>query len=273
MFHCFFLHIQDEWSREQLEFFLLRGWEDWLIVLVYCSLAFLFDSLLFSSLSTSSVPSLSFRFLAAWYQVWLIILCRIHSDLVSYGLWSSYLFVFTWELLPALFSSENRWSLFPAFSFLKKKSPILYFSPYLFVEICGADGCNYCLVLCCSSVQWSCPCCEPSVSVSDLFPFRNSAECHLFVLVWGSLLWGDLMECPLCSMCSSPGASMWSAGHVHSLQHPLIPAAVVCWCDLALWTRIAPCAPWQCDLCGSLSSPRCVSEKVLDESCWVDLSL
>lgn len=177
------------------------------------------------------------------------------------------------ELLLALFSSENWWSLFPAFSFLKKRSPILYFSPAVFVEICGADRCNYCLVLCCSSVQWSRPCREPSVSVSDPSPFPTRAECRLFVLVWGSLLWGDLMECPLCSMWSSPGASTWSAGRVHSLQHPLITAAVVCCCDLAPWTGIAPCASWQCDLCGSLSSPRCVSVKVLDESCCVDLSM
>lgn len=63
----------------------------------YCSLVFLFYSLLCSSPSTSSVPSLSFRSLAAWYQVWLILLHKIHSDLGSYDLWSSYLFLFTWE--------------------------------------------------------------------------------------------------------------------------------------------------------------------------------
>lgn len=151
------------------------------------------------------------------------------------------------ELIPALFSSESRWSLFPAFSFLK--SPILCFSLAVFVEICGADRCSCCLVLCCSTFQCSCPCHEPSVLVSDPIPFPNSAECLLFVLVWGSLLWGGLMECPLCSMWSSPGASTWSAGSVHSLQHPLVTAPIVCWCDLALWTGAAPCASWQC-LCG-----------------------
>lgn len=85
------------WSREQLEFILLGGREHCLIALAYCSRAFLFNPLLSSSLSTPSVPSLSFRSLAAWYQVWLILLCKIHSNLGSYGLWSSYLFMFTRE--------------------------------------------------------------------------------------------------------------------------------------------------------------------------------
>lgn len=65
-----FVHILDEWKREQLEFILLRGRDHFLIALAYCRLAFLFDSLLSSSLSTTSVPSQSFRSLAAWYQVW-----------------------------------------------------------------------------------------------------------------------------------------------------------------------------------------------------------
>lgn len=63
----------------------------------YCSLVFLFYSLLCSSPSTSSGPSLSFRSLAAWYQLWVILLCKIHSDLGSYEPWSSYFFLFTWE--------------------------------------------------------------------------------------------------------------------------------------------------------------------------------
>lgn len=80
-----FLFTHPGWVKQGTTgIFLLRGWEDSLIVLAYCSLSFLFNSLLSSSLSTSSVPSLSFRSLAAWYQVWLILLCRISSDLGSY---------------------------------------------------------------------------------------------------------------------------------------------------------------------------------------------
>lgn len=161
LFHCFFLHTQDEWSKEQLEFILLRGRDHFLIAWACCSLAFVFDSLLSSSPSISSVPSLPFRSLAAWYQVWLIILCKIHSDQVSMDRGqATSLCLPERELMPALFSSENRWSLFPVFFIFKK-------AHFMLLPGCGADRCNCCLVLCCRSFQWSHPCREPSVLASD----------------------------------------------------------------------------------------------------------
>lgn len=155
---CFFLHTQDEWSREQLEFILLRGRDHFVIARAYCSLALLFDSLLSSSPSTSSVPSLPFRSLAAWYQVWLILLGKIHSDQVPMDCGQvTSLCLPERELMPALFFSENRWSLFPVFSFLKK--PISCFSPPVgLTDVIAALFRNF---------QWSYPCHEPFVLVSD----------------------------------------------------------------------------------------------------------
>lgn len=120
---------------------------------------------------------------------------------------------------------------------LKKKSSILYFSPAMYVEICGTDRCNYCFAVCCSlgtcSVQRSCPCHMPSMSVSDPLPFCQTVLSAPF-LCWSEPVSSEVMWlCVLSAVCGAilefpHGLQALFTLSSAALQHLLITACFVC---------------------------------------------